>query len=110
MRLNTPQKAQLAISNRLFVNGWTLREDLMQAVKWPAEYDVKLEYRKGKPIAVALLRKCDGLISIFVRKNCRRKGIGTKLIKRFKDKVNHAGYGVVGSREFYASLNVRVDW
>lgn len=42
MRLNTSQKAALAITNRLFVNNWSLREDLMWAVTDPNLYDIKL--------------------------------------------------------------------
>ena len=109
MRLNTSQKASLAITNRLFVNNWSLREDLMWAVTDPTLYDIKLEYRNKKPVGVALLHKTDGLVSLFVRKEWRRKGLGTKLLNRFKGKVKKAGYGVVGSEKFFEKVGVPID-
>jgi len=109
MRLSTAQKAKLALTHRLFVNGWMLREELLYAVDYPKLYDIKLEYKNKKPVAVALLTKSDGLVSVFVRKEWRRKGLGTKLVNRFGDKVKCAGYGVIGSENFYKKLGVQVD-
>lgn len=107
--LTTSQKAALALSNRLFINSWTLREDLMWAVEHPRQYTIELEFVNKRPVGVALLDKRDGLVSIFVRKKYRRNGVGTKLINKLKNSIKKAGYGIVGSDKFFNKVGIAVD-
>lgn len=107
--MKTSQKAALALSNRLFVNSWTLREDLMWAVEHPNQYTIKLEFVNKCPVGIALLDKRDGLVSIFVRKEYRRKGLGTKLINKLKNNIKKAGYGIVGSDKFFNKVGIPFD-
>ena len=107
-RLKTEEKASLALKHRLYVSGWELSRDLICARKWPDEYDIKLEYVKGVPVAVALLTKQDGFISLFVRKAYRRKGIGKKLVKRFGSKIKKAGWGIHGSEYFFEKVSIEM--
>lgn len=106
MRLKTEEKASLALKHRLYVSGWQLSHQLKAARDYPTEYEIKVEYVKGVPVGVCLLDKCDGSISIFVKKAFRRKGIGRKLVKRFGDKIKKASWGIHGSEYFFCAVNI----
>lgn len=105
--MNTKEKADIALKNRLYISGWGLSGQLKSARKYPDVYEVSLEYLDGKPVGVAVLGY-GGHVSIFVRKDCRRKGIGTKLINSFGDKVKEVSWGICGSEDFFDAVNVEI--
>lgn len=70
--------AEIALKNRLYVNGWNLSKYLRLIVLNKKEAIVDLFYRDGKPIAVILIEKTiqnkskqadSRLIQVFVKKN-----------------------------------------
>lgn len=98
-----------AISARLFVPGWLLHEDFTLALenlsksrvkKISLAYDAK---NTSKPIGVALQRGID--IKVFVRKQYRRKKVGTRLIRRIAT-GNHWtwDWGIDGSGAFFKKV------
>lgn len=105
-----------AIGNRLFVNGWSLRELLFDIANNSDEfdfssnnvnYDIVLVSDVGfAPIAVGVTVKHSGLTMIFVRKYCRRQGIGSMIAMMLK-KRNAGMYfseGIEGSEKFFIKV------
>lgn len=108
MRLKTEEKASLALKHKLYVSGWELSHQLKSARKYPEEYEIKLEYVDGTPVGVCLLYKCDGEISIFVKKAFRLQGIGRKLVDSFGDKIKSASWGIHGSEYFFEKVGIEM--
>lgn len=106
MKLKIEELASLALKSRLYVSGWELSHQLKAARDYPEDYEIKLEYVKGVPVGVCLLDKCDGSISMFVKKAFRRKGIGRRLVKRFGDKIKKASWGIHGSEDFFCAVDI----
>lgn len=76
------QLAQEALSARLFVNGWYLRDVLIG--KFPLK-KISIAYDGDTPIGCAVLSHTyKDYVMVFVRKRYRRSGIGSKLIKLLK--------------------------
>ena len=105
-----------AIGNRLFVNGWSLRELLFDIANNSDEfdfssnnvnYDIVLVSDVGfSPIAVGVTVKHSGLTMIFVRKYYRRQGIGSMIAMMLK-KRNAGMYfseGIEGSEKFFIKV------
>lgn len=106
-QLTEAQKnAKIALSNRLYVSGWCLNEDLHEILKSQNEKSVvELYYKDDVPVGVAVYHR--SLIQVFVRAKFRRMGIGTKLINQVKRKVKKLdghGTGVKGSDEFWKKV------
>ena len=109
---NTNQeKARIAISNRLFVNNWSLHDDLINIRDGNYEYDIELYYDHHKPIGIIVYSR-RSIIGIFVRKKYRRQGIGTKLVNFVKSKystIEEASWGIYGSETFWQSQDIEID-
>lgn len=104
-----------AIGNRLFVNGWSLRELLIDIAnnsssEYKNNYDIVLVNNgEFNPIAVGVTVKHSGLTMIFVRKKYRRQGIGsmiTMLLKK-RNAIVYFSEGIEGSEKFFAKVGGR---
>lgn len=103
--------ARKALSHRLFVNGWQLREYLIDITDMEITADIALAYNENQvPIGVAITRKDNGFTMVFVRKKYRKQGVGTALVSRLK-KENPRGIwfsdGISGSEKFAQKVNCR---
>lgn len=98
---------QIVIGNRLYVRGWTLREDVENG--WYSKACVAWDGRK--PVGVCLLKE-NGALGTYVRPSHRRKKIGTRLIKAITKRRRKPVFGLEGlrkvSEKFYSSLSVDV--
>ena len=112
--LSTREVCQLALTHRLFVNSWCLRNDMNYFVK--QGYGIKhaaLFYADGVPVAVAVITSAAD-IQIFVRQKYRRQGIGRKLVEHMRKHAGEdgkrmdAGIGVKGSKSFWANTGVKM--
>ena len=120
------EAGQIIISNRLYVNTWTMRDLANEYKRWarvpsPAgfseRYSTDIVFiahdADGKPIAAAIYNR--KTVNTFVRKIHRRKGIGTLLVKKV---VAHAAKcrqtvesfdGIKGSEKFYRGMGMKFD-
>lgn len=101
------ENADLALKHRLYVSGWCLSGTLKDIRSGKYEAQVKLQKVAGVPVAVAVLK--NNFIQVFVKKEHRNKGIGRKLISRFKCGDLRGGYGVIGSLDFYEKCGVKAS-
>lgn len=107
--------AKQALSERLFVPGWSLRLQLLDIVRSPYSFFtivLAIDSELGKPIGVLVLEQDQA--SCFVRVSHRRHGIGSRLLR---EGTRHhatsrlvAGEGVHGSVEFWNQNHVEVAW
>ena len=103
--------ARKALSHRLFVNGWLLREYLIDITDMEITADIALAYNENQvPIGVAITKKDNGFTMVFVRKKYRKQKVGTALVTRLK-KENKRGLwfldGINGSKKFAQKVNCR---
>lgn len=103
--------ARKALSHRLFVNGWLLREYLVDITNMDTTADIALAYNENQvPIGVAITKRAGGFTMVFVRKKYRKQGVGTALVMRLK-KENKRGLwfsdGINGSKKFAQKVNCR---
>lgn len=82
--------AQLALSNRLFVNGWNMGSCLRDflGMESPSKMITPsliliVEDDYGKPIAASIV--INGLFQVFVRVKHRRIGIGSMMYRKSKE-------------------------
>lgn len=98
---------KIAISNRLFINGWQLRSHLASIVNGytdPVEIEVSLAFDDEKPIAIAF--KSNRVVQCFVRSTYREKGIGTNLVSLHKCPKTYARLGNDASVKFWAKNKI----
>lgn len=100
--------ADIALKNRLYVSGWELSSSLKHAREYPDSYIVLLEWSDDLPVGVVLYCVGSREMQFFVKKAYRRKGIGTKLFKKLKDRIPHTEFrydlGITGSGYFFNSV------
>jgi len=112
--------AEIAIKNRLYVNGWNLSMALRLIALNKKEAIVDLFYKDEKPVAVIVIEKNaknttkqtdSRLIQVFVKKMYRREGIASELITRNKiDGVNfRLGEGLYNLESFRAKNRLIFD-
>ena len=104
--------ARKALSHRLFVNGWLLREHLVDITNMEITADIALAYNENQvPIGVAITRKDSGFTMVFVRKKYRKQGVGTALVMRLKKENPRTclwfSEGINGSMKFAQKVNCR---
>ena len=112
------EAAQLAISNRLYVNTWYLRKRFTAILEGDTKKQyLDLAFEDGTPIGVCFARDVKKknhiysnyrFVTCFIRKRLRHKGIGSKLVSVHKDKNMMAGVGAKGSLNFWKSNEVTV--
>lgn len=112
------EAAQLAISNRLFVNGWYLRHRFSSILEGDTyKQYLDLVFEDEKPIGVCFARDVQKknniysgcrFVTCFVRKSYRGLGIGSKLISVHKNSKMYAGVGIQGSMKFWINNDVNV--
>jgi len=101
------QLAKKAISNRLYVSGWLLRNQLEKLiVTYGHHHTIVLCESVGsnKPIAVGIRNNETNCVMIFVRKAERRKGIGTVIGKILLNEKAWSLAGIDASVDFWNSL------
>ena len=100
-KVNTLKGAKLALSNRLFVNGWLLGYELTnitENVFSSSNYEIWIAFKDAVPVGIGLkkqLMKANKLM-VFVRKKYRNRGIGRKIVNLMKD---DRSYGLVGIKK-----------
>jgi len=102
------EATKIAIRNRLYVNGWLLREYLETALKNPNSVrQISIAWDCGVPVAIMFQKKF-GMVSFYVKLAYRRNGIGTMLSSRIMDTSNiSAKLGLpVVSELFFKKINV----
>lgn len=106
------EKAQIALSNRLFVNQWSLHDDLRDIHEGcQSNYNVEIYYCDQKPVGVIVFNDQE-FIGIFVKKAYRRLGIGSKMVQFAQTKqknIQEAFWGVYGSEHFWTSVGFEVN-
>jgi Acetyltransferase (GNAT) domain len=90
---------KIALKNRLFVNGWTLRDFLWDIVYSPKAFKkskICLAYYNEIPIGVCLKikHKNNDELMVFVRKRYRKNGIGRKLVSIMKTPKSYGNIGI----------------
>ena len=104
--------ARKALSHRLFVNGWQLREYLIDITEMEITADIALAYNENQvPVGVAITKKDSGFTMVFVRKKYRKQKVGTALVMRLKKENPRIGLwfseGINGSMKFAQKVNCR---
>jgi hypothetical protein len=104
---NKENKIKLAISNRLFVNRWLLRRYLTNQLT----KDIQLWKEGDKIVGIGHVHY-NGTICVFVRKQYRRKGIGSIIVSKMNNSHSSlkAYCGIKGSIEFYKSNGLNVAY
>ncbi len=123
-RKNLAEAGKIIISNRLYVNTWTMR-DIANSYKAGAQtvegfYHshrndvVFISYDEaGTPIGASIFNY--GIVNVFVRKSHRRKGVGKFLAHKIKDHCNKVGEtvesfsGIEGSQKFYKACGIKFE-
>lgn len=119
-KLKDISNADIALKNRLYVNGWNLSAMLRKIRSNQVESIVDIFYEQEKPVGVLVIEKTckmkdkhidSYLIQVFVKKNYRRKGIASALINRNKiDGVNfRLGEGLYNLEPFRAKNRLIFD-
>lgn len=98
-----------ALKNRLYVvrDGYCMKEDLLSAIhSYSLPSSITLAKNEGKVIGCAMTYGSG--IELYVKKDFRRKGIGTKMIfsseKALGKVLGSLGSGIKGSKEFFEKL------
>lgn len=107
------EAARIALNAKLFVPGWCLREDL-NWLCYPEHasenFIIVLAFNKlGNPIGICSFNH--NQISVFVKRDYRRIGIGSKLISLIKPHTDksklYGNYGCRWSEPFYIKNKIR---
>lgn len=114
-KLSTPTKnSNIALKYKLYVSGWLLSHELQYIRDNPKNNIVLLSYKNNEPVGVILLNS-KNQIMIFVRKQYRNCGIGSKLMNRLFNKISDdrkrkifAEVGIESSKLLFKKFNVRI--
>lgn len=100
--------ANEALKHKLYVSGWGLSGELINIRKCP-EYanSIALYYKENKPIGV-IISICDDMLQVFVRKNERKRGVGSELIKEVKTKMSWGSVGLDRSGKIWKHNKVLI--
>lgn len=96
--------ADIALKNRLYVSGFRLSGVLKRIRSGLSPQAlVVIHYEKDIPVGVAIHNPLGGYqVQVFVRKACRNRGIGTKLIEALNPPKNsYVGTGSKYSLNFW---------
>lgn len=112
--------ADIALRNRLFIPGWqlshTLKSIRSNKYGWYSQHTVNLHYEEGKPVGVIVMEAkkdksfteslyINSDVQVFIRKEHRRKGIGTKLVQGLNKKAVRGHCGIDGSLDFWSHIH-----
>lgn len=100
--------AELASSNRLFVNGWMLEWVFSDLKGYDATGSkLVLAFQDNVPIAVAVYYRQNNQVMAFTRKHFRGQGIGKNCVKRLDfPSTAIAGEGIDGTLEFWQKFGI----
>lgn len=104
------QMAKLALEMHLYVPSWTMQgayADIKSGEN--VDYDFAMAFSGKKVLGCIILNKMTGEVDVFVKKEYRRQGVGSKLIQMMKEHNNEvSGHfrGAKGSIPFFESCQV----
>jgi hypothetical protein len=105
--------AQLALSNRLYVSGWTLSNlyrDFVDGYRAEGSQIVIASHgsNPATPVALALYYGRDHQVMAFTRQSFRRQGLAVECVKRLKNLPENvvAGEGIDGTLEFWQKAGI----
>jgi GNAT superfamily N-acetyltransferase len=103
------QFCQLALSNRLYVAGWTLRNLLLAVVSKdtdPSDINVEiaLAFDGGQPVGISF--KNLKVIQCYVSPKYRKQGIGSELVQLLSCPYSYAYLGLDFSKDFWAKNKI----
>ena len=106
----TVEFSNIALQHRLYVIGWNLQIYLKKSSNGGKSFIV-LAYENEIPIGIGHYYYENGLCNFFVRKEYRRRGIGSKLVQEVKknsdkDKL-YAHFGISESKIFFEKMDIR---
>lgn len=107
--------AEIALKNRLYVAGWSLRSNLMSVSKLDKrkrdKTQIVIGFEGSTPVAVGMFNsnaRGRVFVMLYVKPTHRRKGIATNIInlwrKNYKYKKFVATLGVKGSEAFFKKI------
>ncbi len=112
------EAADIVLKNRLYVSGWLmsgLMKKLRESSSEFSDVEIVLAFDEQIPVGVCVhyskedfMRHKYSRIQAFVRKQYRRNGIGSKMVRRVKKTRPFAYHGVDGSDLFWHSVGVPV--
>lgn len=104
--------AKIAISNRLYVNGWQMRLEYEYIIHGEKDIGIDILFIDNIPVATCIIKLKDDFINVFVRKKYRKKQYGQKIVaqtlKKYNKGINEV-YGSLGteaSEKFYNSCGI----
>lgn len=115
--------ADIAIKNKLFVEGWGLFAFLEKTRNARSKSIVRIHYEKFYSLSNGQIQYCDIPVAvllitpqpcapkqamIFVKEEYRLKGIASKMLSRFKAENPFAQTGIQGSKEFWEKQGINV--
>lgn len=100
--------AQIALDNRLYVDGWLMKTFYERIINGNVmNYSISVAVVDGVIVGAATLSGLKKMVSVFVKDDYRKKGIGSNLLdsvlakKGFDKSDVFAGQGILGSHEFF---------
>ena len=102
---NVEKAADLALKNRLFVPGWQLGEILRNINRLKCEIALAFENETPIGICLKIYYEPENQLHVFVRKRCRKQGIGRRLISLLKDDKSYGEIGIKKSNGKIWELN-----
>jgi GNAT superfamily N-acetyltransferase len=125
MLVQVSRDAAIALEHRLYHSShWVLCRDLLAAVDHPERYQVALHYEDEQPVGVFLMKVQEVCVQmprnieiltpsrqlypqVYVQRDFRRKGIGTRLMAGVAGMTNlRANKGLKASEPFWRKLNI----
>ena len=107
------ENALLALKHRLYSNPqYQLIEILRRVALYGEDWKVILHKNlEGIPVGVAVRRKSDHHIQVFVRKACRGQGIGSKLVNKLKTNKSYGSVHSISNGKIFKYNGIRaVNW
>lgn len=112
--------AKLALSKRLYVGGFALKNLLLDMVEKGTPHRIAMAFYRDVPVGMALIvnrsygvqRQKAPLVMVYVRRKFRRKGMGRRLVdhlcERYRIRRENLTYmaGLAGSTSFFANLQI----
>lgn len=104
--------ASLALTHRLYVNGWLLAGDLRAIVNHDLHAYIALAFDDDQPVAIAMVNLEDLTMMAYCNKNYRRMGYTSRCVKAIISLLPRscdtpiAGGGIKGSNEFWKKNDV----
>lgn len=103
--------AKIALSNKLYVRGWMLKktlDEMIKSVSTNEKFCISIAYIDELPVGCCVLDNERNFLQVYVKKEYRNMGLGTKLVRSLAEVNNTSnifsykkGQGCVGSDFFW---------